>query len=338
MLQDADVTNTMDGKSDHRCLYTNITVLGHVRKKNQQTRQQHPRQPALNSPEVTRLYHEKLTNGLASGHKQVDDFTKLVVEAASHAQTASKVHEDTSSRHSEKITDLFERRRAAEDARERSDLSKQIWARLREERLEKNGRKLDQILEQAKGSREIAKLMRGSVKGRHINAMHDVSGDLRRDPQDIAESFADFYEDLYNNALGKMEASPAAGTNCPKVSREELKTALLKLRPGKACADDGLIAEMLKTDHERLLDAISVLFTEILHGLAPVLASWWFSRLTILFKKGDSKASKTPGLLPLSLCSVIVSAAYCNAGSNHCWIPCKNLSRLGFDQTMVVMT
>ena len=89
-----------------------------------------------------------------------------------------------------------------------------------------------------------------------------------------------------------MEARPAAGTKCPKVSREELKTALLKLRPGKACADDGLVAEMLKTDHEGLLDAISELFTEMLHGLAPVPASWCFSPLTVLFKKGDSKALK----------------------------------------------
>ena len=51
----------------------------------------------------------------------------------------------------------------------------------------------------------------------------------------------------------------------------------------------GLVAEMLQTGHEGLLEVIASLFTDLLRGDASTPASW---RSIILFKKGDVNLPK----------------------------------------------
>ena len=79
----------------------------------------------------------------------------------------------------------------------------------------------------------------------------------------------------------------------------KITSALKKLRAGKVCADDGLVAEMLKTGHEGLLATIAVIFTGLLHDKAEVPHTWCVSRLTILYKKRDAKLPKNYRPIPI---------------------------------------
>ena len=50
------------------------------------------------------------------------------------------------------------------------------------------------------------------------------------------------------------------------VTPDEVEAALKKLKAGKAGADDGFVAEMLKTAHRGLVVQIAEVFSEFLKG------------------------------------------------------------------------
>ena len=83
---------------------------------------------------------------------------------------------------------------------------------------------------------------------------------------DIAEAFADFYKSLYNAASPIYDVAPAAIGESELVNVEEVQRALRKMKCGKASGDDGLMAEMLNSDHTGLPDIIAEVFTDTLLG------------------------------------------------------------------------
>ena len=103
------------------------------------------------------------------------------------------------------------------------------------------------------------------------------------------------------------------------MSREEVRAATVKILKGmkknKTCAEDGLVAEMLQTKHEGLIQAIAATFTDLLSGKAPVPHAWRKSKLIILFKKGDAKYRPTTDLL-------LVFRCYANYTAKYCWREC----------------
>lgn len=78
----------------------------------------------------------------------------------------------------------------------------------------------------------------------------------------------------------------------PAVDATEISALIKKLRKGRASASDGLIAEMLKTECNELLEVIAEKFTDILCGASLCSASWRRSKLVVLFKKGDPSLPK----------------------------------------------
>ena len=108
--------------------------------------------------------------------------------------------------------------------------------------------------------------------------------------EDILEVFVSFYEKLY--AAAPSEVDLQEGPPSDPITANEVIEALKKLRSGKSCGDDGLYAEMLKTNHRGLLDLIAKVFSEILHGTTDIPAEWGISRLTCLYKKGDATLPK----------------------------------------------
>ena len=59
------------------------------------------------------------------------------------------------------------------------------------------------------------------------------------------------------------------------------------MKSQKTGADDGLVAEMLKTNHPLLLEVIAALFTDILNGAAMAPETSKVTKLKLIFKKGD---------------------------------------------------
>ena len=66
---------------------------------------------------------------------------------------------------------------------------------------------------------------------------------------------------------------------------KQVQTLLKKLKAGRASANDGLIAEMIKTDCHELLEVIATTFTDILRGFVLCPTSWKQSKVIVLFKK-----------------------------------------------------
>ena len=86
--------------------------------------------------------------------------------------------------------------------------------------------------------------------------IRDATGTLQTGDTDVAEVFASFYEDLYK-VEGESSAIPGSASiaNEVPVSPAELNVTLKQLKNNKTRAEDGLVAEMLKTGHAALVDA-----------------------------------------------------------------------------------
>ena len=121
--------------------------------------------------------------------------------------------------------------------------------------------------------------------------IQDNSGALKTDEMSICEVFASFYEDLYED-MHREFAAPPHSEHEARVTVKELEAALAKLKKGKTGADDGLVAEMLKTGHADLVKAIAEFFTEIVNGTMPPPKEWKITKLRVLFKKGDPTMPK----------------------------------------------
>ena len=126
-----------------------------------------------------------------------------------------------------------------------------------------------------------------------IARIKDNDGHVQRDPEEIAEIFALFYEDLYKDGVDSHDSPEVRqASKVTEVTSEELTRALRTLKSGKTGSDDGLVAEMLKTQHGGLIDAIVKLFNSILHDELEVPRAWRETKLKVIFKKGDVELPK----------------------------------------------
>ena len=84
---------------------------------------------------------------------------------------------------------------------------------------------------------------------------------------------------------------------------EEVEDALRKMKHKKTGAEDGLVAEMLKTGHRGLLVALSLLLDDILSGRAQTPETWRRIKMKVIFKKGDPHMPKN--YRPISILPVM---------------------------------
>ena len=116
--------------------------------------------------------------------------------------------------------------------------------------------------------------------------------------------FADFYQDLYS--LGEHEGEnleDELSSIVVPVIVDELKMALNRLKGGRTGADDGLVAEMLKTGHSDLIETIAAFFTDVLAGKLEPPEEWKVARLSVIFKKGDARDARN--YRPISIIPVM---------------------------------
>ena len=106
--------------------------------------------------------------------------------------------------------------------------------------------------------------------------------------QDLCEVFATFYEDLYRKSEQSWYITYSEGCRDSKMTAEEVRSALKRLKSRRTGAEDGLVAEMLKTGHIGLVKAIARFFSDIFQGGLPPPEEWKLTKLVIIFKKGDA--------------------------------------------------
>ena len=197
--------------------------------------------------------------------------------------------------HSEEVEELFKARRREHDQHLRKDLSKKIWKALRKQRRERLDENLGALAEAGSGLSSLKRLLGKTSGVARITSVLDTAGNEQTEESSIGEAFASFYEDLYRDTGAEEMNIPEPESPLLCVSIGEVRKALAKMKNRKTGADDGLVAEMLKTDHQGLLEVICAFFSDLLRGDLEPPERWKAAKLKILFKKGDRSYRKTTG-------------------------------------------
>jgi len=241
--------------------------------------------------EAVECFNESLRTGLSSTElKDAATITELVVATARDHQL-----ENVSNKRKEtpEIKNLRALRKNSTNKLERDSISKQLLKALAHQRRARRDAKMEGIIQKGGGKREIQQLEQAPKKRHKIAKIVDGNGNIVTQPADVANVFADFYEKLYRADAPKCQPTASqARAQLNAVSDEEVRGLLKKMKKGKTCAEDGLVAEMLKTDCEELVIAIAAVLTDILRGCVECPDTWRRSKLIVLFKKGDRALPK----------------------------------------------
>ena len=94
---------------------------------------------------------------------------------------------------------------------------------------------------------------------------------------------------LEEGAMARLEDHSHIDT--PEVTREEVERAVKKLQNGKAACDDRIVAELVKSGGEAMIDWLVELFQEV-WKTRRVSQEWKNATLVPLHKKKDWKECK----------------------------------------------
>ena len=219
------------------------------------------------------------------------------------AQANAAKHPDSKQRHSKELLDLVQQRRKCKEAAVRRNLSKQIYKALREERLAKTNANLERIIDEGRSRKSLARVLDAGRRRDSIHAVVGMDGHLKSSQDEIAGAFADFYEKLYEQLDAPKASGRVDGEDVAPIALEEVCEGCKLLKSGRACAEDGLVAEMLKPLGPELLEIIAVMFTDVLTQKAGIPEEWRSSKVIVLFKKGCPKALKN--YRPLTILPVL---------------------------------
>jgi len=269
LLDDFRMLDMLEGKTDHRALAVTFVLRANAPALKSCTRVQVGWQPELDEHGAPLTYHQALDDLPAplaiapdAGDNHVAKLTANVVEAATSCAMRSETHRR---QHCQEVQDLFHARRGTDDPYHRKELSKKLWKALRKQRRKVQQDALQQLAQKGAGLRKVNALF-SKTRGRDIiTSVQDQAGNHKTDPSEIGEVFAHFYEQLYEEDRASAAVAPSlegrpGETGHAPVTVDELRVALRRLKNGKTGAEDGLVAEMLKTGHVGLLEAMAVLF------------------------------------------------------------------------------
>ena len=166
---------------------------------------------------------------------------------------------------------------------------------MRRQRRRRSDDALDDLINKGQAGKVHMQKQRPKIQ-KHIAQIRDLNGVLKSDQAGILDVFAGFYEQLY--------LSPEIATTEPCASEGDffevdvsevklhMRRFLRKMKTGKSCAEDGLVAEMLQSGCDHLLHMLASLFSDLLSGRGGIPEEWKVSRLIVLYKKGDASMPK----------------------------------------------
>jgi exonuclease III len=193
--------------SDHTCVHLRIDVKC-IAHKSSSTRRRMPHASWKHVDETK--FRRELSTTLplkaVSGNidDQLEQIENSIVQAARLASSSSC---PGGSEQDPQIRRMIEHRRSlppASNATERTQLSKAIQRAIRKARRKQTTSAIDRILKNFRGIKHIKDIKSLSRK-KFITHMTNTSGAAVADRQEIANVFADFYEDLY---ASKVEVAP----------------------------------------------------------------------------------------------------------------------------------
>jgi len=165
----------------------------------------------------------------------------------------------------------------------------------------------EKTIEENRGMKVLGRKMTDSRK--EIFKLCDKTGVVSSNRSEILDIAREFYRDLYTSVapppLGSDEQHRPKIRNIgsellPTINIEEIKTALQKMKNGKAPGEDGILIESIKEGGDTLLQAISALFSKCLEE-SKIPDSWNNAVVVLLHKKGD--ITRLENYRPISLLS-----------------------------------
>ena len=297
-LEDVGIIGSLDGKLDHRGVFSRWHLEPYDCPRKQRSKVQVGWQPRLDAAGEPTEYHALLDAAL---NEDMADLTSTIVRCAA---PAGMQHSRPRREHSEEVQALFNARRDEENPDQRKILSKKLWKALRKQRRQRAEEDIDALTRLGGGLGKLRQTMQKRVGTKRVTGIRDNDGHMHTDPETMSEVFALFYEDLYRELGGASYTtfSGAASQTAP-VTVEEVKQSLGMLKNNRTGAEDGLVAEMLKTGHAGLIQALATLFNDILQDTMPTPDTWKCVKLKLIFKKGDPEMPKN--YRPISIIPVL---------------------------------
>ena len=194
---------------------------------------------------------------------------------------------------SKEVAELRTARKQATTKVERCELSKNLRKAMRRQRRQHYDTQLDMLIESGKAS-NLKSLVSKPVAKKRIAEIKDARGNLVTDQAGILNVFAVFYESLY--CTSEEDKCNSCQAESRQITYEiwhdelqlQLEGLLRRMKTGKCCAEDGLVAEMLRPACEQLLDTVVSLFLDVLSWRAGPPEHWKVTCLIVSYKKGDA--------------------------------------------------
>lgn len=115
-----------------------------------------------------------------------------------------------------------------------------------------------------------AAVLIGSIKAR--------GGDIKHDRVEIANVFADFYRELYENAhqvLDNAGITTRMDHNAIDIiTKDEVADRVRRMKRDKGADDDGIFADIVMHGGEYIYEELASIFNDVLKQLAPVRNYW----------------------------------------------------------------
>ena len=169
----------------------------------------------------------------------------------------------------------------------RRDVTARMRRAIRRDRRQKDLAKIDRILNDFKGVRNLP--LEGKVQTKQrITFVTDSGGFQHISPGEIANVFASFYEELYRSGLAppshttELEPEPP-----PDFDMGGLHDAPRSVKSDRCPDEQGIVSEMLKDSSDGMGSRIPSLRNGVLQLSVEPPDSWRRNRLVVILKKGE---------------------------------------------------
>ena len=257
--------------------------------------------------------------GPADGREQA--LTQAMLRATELSQKARASNRVSQDSFTPEIQTLINERRALQrrqDILRRREICKRIQALVRKRMRERKQSKIRAILSDFRGLKDIFAIRGAGVK-QGIKCIKDKDGIIKESGEEIAEVFCQFYEALYQRRTGPHETGTDTSDSCnvemQPVAMDELDGALRGMRRGRAADEAGVIAEMVKDCSSNLLQAILVLFDDVMQLRMAAPSSWKSTKLIVISKRAIPVWSRVTDLYRSCRCCISCSLVFCAPGS-----------------------
>jgi hypothetical protein len=312
-ISNIEATQDISLGSDHRCLTWTLDIQAPGPKKQSVGN----RTPNLKgwAPYDAYKYSSELDERAHSTceHDQfllgsLEDKCKLIEDLLLSAgqNWMQESDEPSSETSSAKLNDLIRQRkqtRSVGDKVSEKKVAKLIQKEMAAITKARREARIDKLLTQFRDLKYIS-LVKSNGKHALIGGMIGSDGQLRSDRQQIADVFADFYEQLYGCRSNTDDVLTVADSaDLPPITVAELQKQLKAMRNRKGADSRGIVAELLKHAGHPFLQLVADLFTDVLNPNAEVPESWKQTRLKVLFKKGDPQSAEN--YRPISIIPIL---------------------------------